>query len=258
MSHEISCHVSAMLPALIGSRYSYFLVSIGPTRRRRWSNRSGVILKYISFTSVWYSPSRNRLRNMSRIQHFFLYFCFLFREGKKEGANACSLLPPFVLLTAQIKFTRSICFQPRPQSVCSAITYVKRKRSVKQFYPIVETVYVRFIYARKTHVKFYASVEIHLNCFYTYLTIRWSVPIRHFIISPPVSTRDVMGKFCGPYFTIRPAAKLQQVSFLARPINLRDIVNILLISFFLVCVVSYGSSFFSPLGYKSTGKKLGL
>ena len=32
-------------PALIGSRYSDFVVSIGPMRRRRLSNRSGVILK---------------------------------------------------------------------------------------------------------------------------------------------------------------------------------------------------------------------
>ena len=41
-----------------------------------------------------------------------------------------------------------------------------------------------------------------------------------------VSTRGVIGQFCGPYFTVRPA-KLQLVSFLAHPTNLIDIINIL-------------------------------
>ena len=52
-----------------------------------------------------------------------------------------------------------------------------------------------------------------------------------------VSTRAVIGQFCGPYSTVQPAKFL---SFL-RPINLRDIINILLISFFSVRAVSYGS-----------------
>ena len=45
-----------------------------------------------------------------------------------------------------------------------------------------------------------------------------------------VSTRVVIGQFCGPYFTVR-AAKIESCSFPARPINPRDIVNILLTSF---------------------------
>ena len=52
-----------------------------------------------------------------------------------------------------------------------------------------------------------------------------------------VSTSAEIGQFCGPYSTVQPAKFL---SFL-RPINLRDIINILLISFFSVRAVSYGS-----------------
>ena len=37
----------------------------------------------------------------------------------------------------------------------------------------------------------------------------------------------MIGQFCGPYFTVRPA-KLQLVSFPTIPINLTDIINILL------------------------------
>ena len=44
-----------------------------------------------------------------------------------------------------------------------------------------------------------------------------------------VSTRGVIGQFCGPYFTVRPA-KLELVSFPTHLINIRD--------------TSYGSSFF--------------
>ena len=44
-----------------------------------------------------------------------------------------------------------------------------------------------------------------------------------------VSTRGVIGQFCGPYFIIAPA-KFESCSFLARPINLRD-KNILLALF---------------------------
>ena len=44
-----------------------------------------------------------------------------------------------------------------------------------------------------------------------------------------VSTRTVIGQFCGPYFTVRPA-NFENFFFL-RPINLRDIINILLTSF---------------------------
>ena len=46
----------------------------------------------------------------------------------------------------------------------------------------------------------------------------------------PVSTHGVIGQFCGLYFTVLPV-KLQLVSFPTRPINVRDLVNILLISF---------------------------
>ena len=53
-----------------------------------------------------------------------------------------------------------------------------------------------------------------------------------------ISTRGVIGQFCRPYFTVRPG-KLQLISFPARPINLRDVTNIL-----LARSASYGSSFF--------------
>ena len=45
-----------------------------------------------------------------------------------------------------------------------------------------------------------------------------------------VSTRVVIGQFSGPYFTIRPA-KTESCLFPARPINLGDTINILLIPF---------------------------
>ena len=45
-----------------------------------------------------------------------------------------------------------------------------------------------------------------------------------------VSRRGVIGQFCGPDFTVRPA-KFESCSFSARPINLRDIIGILLTSF---------------------------
>ena len=45
------------------------------------------------------------------------------------------------------------------------------------------------------------------------------------------STHGVVGQFCGLYFTVQPA-KLQLVPFPMHPINLRDIINILLISVF--------------------------
>ena len=46
-----------------------------------------------------------------------------------------------------------------------------------------------------------------------------------------VSTRSVIGQFCGPYFTVR-SAKFESCSFPAPPINLRDIlINILQTSF---------------------------
>ena len=59
---------------------------------------------------------------------FFCIFAFSFAsgEGKKEGANACSLLLPFSSFHScrSHQFTRSFCFQPRPQSVCRAKTHV--------------------------------------------------------------------------------------------------------------------------------------
>ena len=81
---------------------------------------------------------------------FFCIFAFSSAsgEGKKEGANACSLLPPFFCLSLKSNLPALFVFNPGPKA------FVART---------VETVYVRFIYARKTHVKFYASVEIHLN-----------------------------------------------------------------------------------------------
>ena len=42
-----------------------------------------------------------------------------------------------------------------------------------------------------------------------------------------ISTRAVIGQFCGPYSTVQPAKFLSFLS--ARPINLRYIINILLI-----------------------------
>ena len=64
---------------------------------------------------------------------FFCIFAFSFAsgEGKKEGANACSLLLPF-FLAAHIKFTRSFCFQPRPQSVCRSKTHVNVRKKAAQ------------------------------------------------------------------------------------------------------------------------------
>ena len=44
------------------------------------------------------------------------------------------------------------------------------------------------------------------------------------------TTRGVIGQYCGPYFTVQPA-KLQLLSFPARPIDLRDKINILPTSF---------------------------
>ena len=48
---------------------------------------------------------------------FFRIFAFSFAsgEGKKEGANACSLLPPF-FLAAQIKFPLFFVFNPGPKA----------------------------------------------------------------------------------------------------------------------------------------------
>ena len=42
----------------------------------------------------------------------------------------------------------------------------------------------------------------------------------------PFSTRGVIGQFSGQYFTVRPA-KFDSCSFPARPINPRDMINIL-------------------------------
>ena len=52
---------------------------------------------------------------------FFCIFAFSFASGgvKKEGANACSLLPPFFSYPLKSN-SRSFCFQPRAQSVCRA------------------------------------------------------------------------------------------------------------------------------------------
>ena len=44
------------------------------------------------------------------------------------------------------------------------------------------------------------------------------------------STRGVIGQFCGLYFTVRPA-KLEKSFFSKHPINLKDIINILLTLF---------------------------
>ena len=55
----------------------------------------------------------------------------------------------------------------------------------------------------------------------------------------------MIGQFCGPYFTVRPAKFESFLSRAASLINLRDIINILLTSFvFSVRTASYGSSFF--------------
>ena len=50
-----------------------------------------------------------------------------------------------------------------------------------------------------------------------------------YLVYLSVSTCAVIGQFCGPYFTVRPANFKN--FFSACPINLRDIINILLTSF---------------------------
>ena len=70
-----------------------------------------------------------------------------------------------------------------------------------------------------------------------------------------VSTRPVIGQFCwsyyfffffgGSYVTVLYGPLTLKVSFPARPINLRDIINILVTNLvFSVRTVSYGSSSF--------------
>ena len=58
--------------------------------------------------------------------------------------------------------------------------------------------------------------------------------MNRFIIS--FSTRGVIGQFCRPYFTVRPA-KFENCSFPARLINLRDMINILLTSFLFLFIL---------------------
>ena len=77
------------------------------------------------------------------------------------------------------------------------------------------------------------------------------------------STRVVIGQFSGPHFTVWPA-KIESCSFPVRPINLRDIINILPTSFFRA-VLQVTDPRFPPLiynprashlGHKSKGKNL--
>ena len=79
-----------------------------------------------------------------------------------------------------------------------------------------------------------------------------------------VSTRAVIGQFCGSFVTVRPA-NFENFFFRSPdPINLRDIINILLTSFFRFVLYVTDPRFFSRrfiwptrLGHKRTGKKLG-
>ena len=50
------------------------------------------------------------------------------------------------------------------------------------------------------------------------------------LLNLSVSTHIVIGQFSGPYFTVRPA-EIESCSLASRPINLRDIINIVLTSF---------------------------
>ena len=65
---------------------------------------------------------------------FFLYLCFLFRLWRRYKRRSKRLFTAaaIFLLAAQIKFTRSICFQPRPQRVCSAKTHVNVRKKAAQ------------------------------------------------------------------------------------------------------------------------------
>ena len=99
---------------------------------------------------------------------FFCIFAFSFASGecKKEGANRRLFTAAPIFFLPLKSNSRSFCFQPRAQSVCRAKTRVnvrKKGSAAKWFYATVETVYVRVFYARKKHVKFYATVEIHLK-----------------------------------------------------------------------------------------------
>ena len=82
----------------------------------------------------------------------------------------------------------------------------------------------------------------------------------HLLLYLSVSTRSVIGQFCGPYFTVRPA-KFESCSFPALPINLRDIINILQTSFSRsVLQVTDSRSFpliYGPLAINQREKKLG-
>ena len=69
------------------------------------------------------------------------------------------------------------------------------------------------------------------------------------------STRVVIGQFSGPHFTVWPA-KIESCSFPARPINLRDIINILPTSFFRA-VLQVTDPRFPPLIYNPRASHLG-
>ena len=62
---------------------------------------------------------------------FLLSLPPLAKVKKKEQTLVFTAAAIF-LLAAQIKFTRSICFQPRPQSVCSAKTHVNVRKKAAQ------------------------------------------------------------------------------------------------------------------------------